>query len=93
MEAHEIHNRKGLHVPLSLAVAMSTIKLGSTLILRENTLGEGHRPSTSLPHPRTSREDLRLDGPSCREGTIHLETSKSSQGLEPRPYGTASQCR
>ncbi|GFY34191.1 hypothetical protein TNCV_2504941 [Trichonephila clavipes] len=25
----------------------------------------------------------------CREGTIHLQTSMSSPGFEPRPYGTA----
>ncbi|GFT54388.1 hypothetical protein TNCV_2727251 [Trichonephila clavipes] len=36
----------------------SMILLGTTPILRENTL----RPPTSLLHPSTSREDLRLDG-------------------------------
>ncbi|GFT41906.1 uncharacterized protein TNCV_1667561 [Trichonephila clavipes] len=40
----------------------STMSLGSTPILRENTLGEGQGPPTSLPLPPTLREDLRLDG-------------------------------
>ncbi|GFX28463.1 uncharacterized protein TNCV_1152721 [Trichonephila clavipes] len=38
----------------------STILLGFTPILRENTLGCGQGPPTSLPP--TSRKDLRLDG-------------------------------
>ncbi|GFW61406.1 hypothetical protein TNCV_4137231 [Trichonephila clavipes] len=27
--------------------------------------------------------------PPCRKGTIHIQTSMSSLGFEPRPYGTA----
>ncbi|GFT85951.1 hypothetical protein TNCV_3255931 [Trichonephila clavipes] len=50
-------------------------------------------PRTFLPLPPTSREDLRLNGhleyPSCRKDTIHLQTSMSSPGFEPNPYGTA----
>ncbi|GFU11996.1 hypothetical protein TNCV_3265841 [Trichonephila clavipes] len=37
------------------------ILLGSTPILRENTLREGQRPTTSHSQPSTSREDLRFD--------------------------------
>ncbi|GFV09575.1 uncharacterized protein TNCV_3159721 [Trichonephila clavipes] len=40
----------------------STIYLGSTPILRENTLREGQGPPSSLSHPPTSREDSRLNG-------------------------------
>ncbi|GFV19090.1 hypothetical protein TNCV_3223091 [Trichonephila clavipes] len=58
---------------------------------RENTL-EGPRPLTSLPLTPTSRKDLRFDGyleyPSCRKGTIQLQTSMFSLEFETRPYGT-----
>ncbi|GFW24220.1 hypothetical protein TNCV_1847791 [Trichonephila clavipes] len=41
---------------------VSMIRLCSTPILRKNTSGSGQWPSTSLPLPSTSQEDLRLDG-------------------------------
>ncbi|GFU52965.1 hypothetical protein TNCV_1142571 [Trichonephila clavipes] len=54
--------------------------------------GGGQGPPTSLPLPPTTREDLRLDGyleyPPAAKGTIHLQTSMSSPGFEPSPYGT-----
>ncbi|GFY24335.1 hypothetical protein TNCV_1013841 [Trichonephila clavipes] len=45
--------------------------------------GNGLGPPTSLPLPPTTREDLRLNG----KGTIHLQTTISSPGFEPSPYG------
>ncbi|GFW19945.1 hypothetical protein TNCV_866511 [Trichonephila clavipes] len=70
--------------------------------LHPNFEGEypgGQGPPTSLPLPPTSRENLRLDGclkypPATKErdtftSTIHLQTSMSSPGFEPRPNGTA----
>ncbi|GFW73609.1 uncharacterized protein TNCV_1540641 [Trichonephila clavipes] len=39
-----------------------TIWLGSTPILRKNTLGGSQEPPTSLPLPPATREDLWLDG-------------------------------
>ncbi|GFW86329.1 uncharacterized protein TNCV_4331131 [Trichonephila clavipes] len=49
-------------------------------------------PPTSLPLLLTTREDLRVDGyleyPHAAKGTIQLQTSMSSPGFEPNPYGT-----
>ncbi|GFX55211.1 hypothetical protein TNCV_1156681 [Trichonephila clavipes] len=46
-----------------------------------------------MSSPSTPREDLRLDDyleyPQCRKGTIHLQTSMPSKGVEPRSYSTA----
>ncbi|GFS81509.1 hypothetical protein TNCV_3112371 [Trichonephila clavipes] len=58
---------KGWNVRLSLAVALSTIRGQYDLArFHPNLEGEYPRsdqgPATSLPHPPTSREDLRLDG-------------------------------
>ncbi|GFX97450.1 hypothetical protein TNCV_2840101 [Trichonephila clavipes] len=39
------------------------------------------------PHERTCGPTAILSNP-CREGTIHLQTSVSSPGFEPRPNGT-----
>ncbi|GFS61656.1 hypothetical protein TNCV_4313031 [Trichonephila clavipes] len=54
--------------------------------------GGGQRPPTSLSLPSSLRADLRLDCyleyPTCRESTIHLQTSMHSLGFEPRSYGT-----
>ncbi|GFU57138.1 hypothetical protein TNCV_1780011 [Trichonephila clavipes] len=96
IDAHEIHRGKGLHIRLSLAVALnsmpvtSNIWLVSSPILRENTLGVVRglsSPSTSLTRGLVARRLFRV--PSCRVGTIHLQTSMPSPGFEPRPYGTA----
>ncbi|GFX80110.1 hypothetical protein TNCV_2107561 [Trichonephila clavipes] len=44
-------------------------------------------PSTNLTRGLAAR--WLFEVPSCREGTIHLQTSMSSPGFEPRPNGTA----
>ncbi|GFV52935.1 ATP-dependent DNA helicase [Trichonephila clavipes] len=72
----------------------ATVRFGSVPPqFRGRTLWGGQSPPTSLPLPPASREDLRLDGyleyPPCREGSIHLQTSMSSPGFEPSPYGAA----
>ncbi|GFX88057.1 hypothetical protein TNCV_158751 [Trichonephila clavipes] len=81
---------------MSLALALSTIQYDLALFhlnFEGKLCGGGQRPPTSLPLSPTSPEDLRLDGnfrvPSCREGTIHLQTSMPSPGFEPRSHGTA----
>ncbi|GFU60266.1 histone-lysine N-methyltransferase SETMAR [Trichonephila clavipes] len=71
--------------------------LGSTSILRENTLERGKGVGTSnLSFPSTNRARglaarrlFRV--PPCRKDTIHLHTytSMPSPGFEPRPYDTA----
>ncbi|GFW41175.1 hypothetical protein TNCV_842151 [Trichonephila clavipes] len=43
-------------------------------------------PSTNLTRGFAARRLFRV--PPCREGTIHLQTSMSSPGFEPSPYGT-----
>ncbi|GFT11237.1 hypothetical protein TNCV_1143751 [Trichonephila clavipes] len=44
-------------------------------------------PSINLTRGIAARRLFRV--PSCRAGTIHLQTSMSSPGFEPSPYGTA----
>ncbi|GFT37740.1 hypothetical protein TNCV_3892671, partial [Trichonephila clavipes] len=44
-------------------------------------------PSTNLMRGLAARRLFKV--PSCREGTIHLQTSMSSPGFEPSPNGTA----
>ncbi|GFX54782.1 uncharacterized protein TNCV_2556681 [Trichonephila clavipes] len=51
------------------------------------TLWGGQRPPTNLTRGLVARRLFRV--PSCRKGTIHLQTSMSSPGFEPSPYGTA----
>ncbi|GFU05257.1 hypothetical protein TNCV_575591 [Trichonephila clavipes] len=76
-----------------------TIWLGSTSILRGNTLEGGQGPQASLPHPPPTREDLRLDKDleclpphtPCHEGTIHLLTPMPSPGFNPRLHRHSSQ--
>ncbi|GFT70367.1 hypothetical protein TNCV_2658141 [Trichonephila clavipes] len=96
IKAHEIHRGRGLDVSLSLAAALSTIKVavrfGSVLpqfFGRKGVQG----PPSSLTLPPTSREDMRPDGyfrvPSCCKGTIHLQTFMPSLGFVPKPFGTA----
>ncbi|GFU85058.1 hypothetical protein TNCV_1553211 [Trichonephila clavipes] len=94
--AHEIHHGKGLLTPVlnrsfEHHTGDRTLYLGSTPILRENTLEEGQGPPNSHPLQLTSREDLRVDGclksTLCREDTIHLQTCMFSPGFETRPYG------
>ncbi|GFW20666.1 hypothetical protein TNCV_1048891 [Trichonephila clavipes] len=97
-KAHEIHHGKGLDVRLPLALAFehhtgySTFWLGSTPILRENTLGVVKSLpclflSTNLTKGLAARRLFRV--PLCRKGPIHLQTSMSSPEFEPRLYGTA----
>ncbi|GFW30150.1 hypothetical protein TNCV_1054611 [Trichonephila clavipes] len=65
IKSHEIHHGKGRsNVSSSFEYHTSdrTIHLGFTLILKENTLGGGQGPPTSLSLSPTSREDLRFDG-------------------------------
>ncbi|GFU59009.1 adhesion G protein-coupled receptor B2 [Trichonephila clavipes] len=68
------------------------IYLGFTPILRENTLGGGQEPPTSLPLTNLTRglaARKLFNVLPCRESTIHLQTSMSSPGFKPRPNGTA----
>ncbi|GFW14259.1 hypothetical protein TNCV_3548481 [Trichonephila clavipes] len=70
----------------------STIWLGCTTILRENTLRvvgdlSSLFPCSNLTRGLAARRLFRA--PPCREGTIRLQTSMPSLGFEPRPYGTA----
>ncbi|GFU84396.1 hypothetical protein TNCV_4124001 [Trichonephila clavipes] len=55
------------------------------------TLGDGQGPPTTLPLPPTTRENLRLNGyleyPHSTKA-LHLQTSMSSPGFKPSPYGT-----
>ncbi|GFU74575.1 hypothetical protein TNCV_5138961 [Trichonephila clavipes] len=52
--------------------------------------GGGQVPPTYLPLPSTTREDLRLFRvPPCRKDTLHSQTSMTSPGFEPSPYGIA----
>ncbi|GFV42042.1 hypothetical protein TNCV_1569091 [Trichonephila clavipes] len=70
----------------------STIWLVSTPILREDTWGwsgASHLSSSSTNHARGLAARRLFIVPSCREGTIHLQTSMSSPEFEPSPYGTA----
>ncbi|GFW29951.1 uncharacterized protein TNCV_4999911 [Trichonephila clavipes] len=68
IETHEIHYDKGARCTTAVGRSLehqtgdSTIQLGSTPVLRENTLEKGHGSPTSYPLPPTSREDLRLNG-------------------------------
>ncbi|GFX43307.1 hypothetical protein TNCV_2390151 [Trichonephila clavipes] len=60
---------------------------------KESTLGwsETSRlssPSTNLTRELAARRLFRV--PPCHTGTIHLQTSMSSPGSEPSPYGTTS---
>ncbi|GFV85251.1 hypothetical protein TNCV_928821 [Trichonephila clavipes] len=51
--------------------------------------GNGQGPLASFPLPPTSQDDLRLfRAPSCREGSIQLQTPIPFPGFEPRSYGT-----
>ncbi|GFS61213.1 hypothetical protein TNCV_3104721 [Trichonephila clavipes] len=44
-------------------------------------------PSNNLTRGLQARRLFRV--PPCHQGTIHSQTSMSSPGFEPRPYGTA----
>ncbi|GFT59299.1 hypothetical protein TNCV_3892291 [Trichonephila clavipes] len=68
------------------------IMLGFTPILREETLGVVRGflplfPSTNLTRRHSARRLFKV--PPCREDTVHLQTSMSSPGFEPRPNSTA----
>ncbi|GFX69583.1 hypothetical protein TNCV_1769521 [Trichonephila clavipes] len=58
----------------------------------ENSEG-GQGPPTSLPPSTNHTTGLAarrlFRGPPYRKGAIHLQTSMSSLGFEPSPYGTA----
>ncbi|GFU21397.1 hypothetical protein TNCV_891411 [Trichonephila clavipes] len=71
----------------------STIWLVSTPILREDTWGRSgashlSSPSTNLTRGHAARRLSVV--PPCSDGTIHLQTSISSPGFKPRPYGTGA---
>ncbi|GFW80598.1 hypothetical protein TNCV_3234501 [Trichonephila clavipes] len=91
--AHEIHHGNGLDVRLSLAVALSTIPVTGRFSsvppqFRGRTpWGWGQGPPTHLTRGLAARRLFRI--PPCCKGTINLQTSISSPGFEPRPYGTA----
>ncbi|GFW60561.1 hypothetical protein TNCV_569081 [Trichonephila clavipes] len=69
----------------------STIWLGFTSILRENTWKMARDLPPLLSYHQT--EDLQLDGysrvPPCLKGTIHSQTSMPSPGFELMPYDTS----
>ncbi|GFU06304.1 hypothetical protein TNCV_4765971 [Trichonephila clavipes] len=70
----------------------STICLVSTQILREDTWrlsGASHLSTRSTNHTRGLTAQRLFNVPPCRKGTIPLQTSMSSPGFEPSPYGTA----
>ncbi|GFV55715.1 hypothetical protein TNCV_755151 [Trichonephila clavipes] len=70
----------------------STICLVSTPILREDTWGWPGTTHLSIPsnnHTRGLAARRLFRVPPCRKGTIHLQSSMSSPGFEPNPYGTA----
>ncbi|GFT74053.1 hypothetical protein TNCV_3707861 [Trichonephila clavipes] len=73
---------------VSIGCAMTYAVAASNNFYGEHSEG-GQRPPTSFPLPPLGLEARRLFRlPPCREGTIHLQTSMSSQGFEPIPYGT-----
>ncbi|GFX73125.1 hypothetical protein TNCV_4502041 [Trichonephila clavipes] len=68
----------------------STFWLGSTSILREITkVVRGLPPLFPFhqPNEKVTRRLFRVLP--CLKGTMHLQTSMSSPGFEPRPYSTA----
>ncbi|GFS55549.1 hypothetical protein TNCV_1627701 [Trichonephila clavipes] len=79
IETHEIHHGKGLHICLSLAVALAPYRVVRAFHVSS--------PSTNLTRGLETQRLFRV--PPRREGTIHLQTSIPSSGFEPRPYGTA----
>ncbi|GFV80276.1 hypothetical protein TNCV_4956791 [Trichonephila clavipes] len=102
-EVHESHRGKRLHyyalflntvcLGFEHHVGDSAILLGSTPILRENTLGwsgSSHLspPCTNLTRGLTPRLLFRV--PLCCDGTIHLQLSMSSPGYEPGPTAQQS---
>ncbi|GFW81741.1 hypothetical protein TNCV_2884151 [Trichonephila clavipes] len=92
IEAHEIHYGKRLDVRLSLAVALNTIQVTvrfSSAPPQFGGSGASHlsSPTTNLTRGLSACRLFKV--PPCREGTMHLQTSVSSPGFEPRPYGTA----
>ncbi|GFU08379.1 hypothetical protein TNCV_4963001 [Trichonephila clavipes] len=66
---------------------------------REHHAGDGRKPwewsgtfnipSPSTNHTRGLAARRLFIVPPCRKGTIHLQTSMSSPGFEPSPYGIA----
>ncbi|GFW00583.1 DUF4817 domain-containing protein [Trichonephila clavipes] len=70
----------------------STIWLGSTLILKENSLRVARAshlsfPSTNPTRGLAARWLFRV--PQCHKSTLHLQTSMPSLKFVPRPYDTA----
>ncbi|GFY08799.1 hypothetical protein TNCV_4659921 [Trichonephila clavipes] len=69
-----------------------TIWLSSTPMLKESPWGfpgisHLSSPSTNLTRGLAARQLFKV--PLCRKGTKHLQTLMPSQGLEPKPCGTA----
>ncbi|GFX21201.1 uncharacterized protein TNCV_4367801 [Trichonephila clavipes] len=74
------------------AVALSTIQETERFNsvspqFKGRTPWGGQGPPTNLTRGLAARRLFKV--PPCREGTIHLQTSMSSPGLEPSPNGTA----
>ncbi|GFY07821.1 hypothetical protein TNCV_4287571 [Trichonephila clavipes] len=67
----------------------STIWLGPTPILRENTLGWSGATHLS-PHERGFAARRLFRVVPCCEGTMQLQAFIPSPGFEPRPYSTAT---
>ncbi|GFW46253.1 hypothetical protein TNCV_2813481 [Trichonephila clavipes] len=94
IEAYGIHHGKGLDIHLSLALAFSTIPVTARFYPKlegGHPGGESGASNLSCPvtHLKRELEARRLFRvPPCRAGTTHLQTSMSSPGFEPKPYGT-----
>ncbi|GFV74093.1 hypothetical protein TNCV_4510001 [Trichonephila clavipes] len=73
-----------LRPPTSQTDINQTTSISNEYEKGENTGGMGLPPLFPFHQPH---ERIRL--PPCRKGTIHLQTSMSSPGFEPSPYGTA----
>ncbi|GFV24658.1 hypothetical protein TNCV_3339741 [Trichonephila clavipes] len=87
-----------LNVCLLLALALSTMQVTVRQLARFHSILEGeHRGRSGASHLSSTSTNLtrRLETrrlfrvPTCRKGTIQLQTSMPSPGLEPRPYSTS----
>ncbi|GFV02397.1 uncharacterized protein TNCV_1023251 [Trichonephila clavipes] len=89
---------KGWNLCLSLALALSTMQVTMCFFSVPPQFrgrkpwgwsGASHLSSPSINHTRGLAARRLFRVPPCRKGTIHLQTSMSSPGFEPSPYGIA----
>ncbi|GFV65518.1 hypothetical protein TNCV_1737551 [Trichonephila clavipes] len=83
-----------LFVSRTLSTIQVTLRFGSIPPqFRGKTLWvwseASHLSSPSTNHTRGLATRRLFSVPPCRAGTIHLQTTMSSPGFEPSPYGTA----